>query len=97
MPFAGWSADGTGGDVLTVDDATCAGADACLTARRLGHEVMFFVNPFQIASGQPYFFSLLDAIIDARTAASVTYPGRGIRPRRAGRRASLPIRGDERR
>lgn len=75
VPFAGWSADGADGDVLTVDDATRAGADACMSARRLGHEVMFFVNPYQIATGQPYCFSLLDAIIDARSAASVAYRG----------------------
>jgi hypothetical protein len=74
-PFAAWDGGGTGGDVLTVDDATRAGADACLTARRLGHEVMFFVNPFQIVSGQPYFFSLLDATIDARTATAAAYGG----------------------
>ena len=74
-PFAGWSADGAAGDVLTIDDATRAGADACLAARRLGHEVTFFVNLYQIASGEPYFFSLLDAIVDARTAASVVYQG----------------------
>src|SRR5262249_20678881 len=28
---------------------------------------------FQIATGQPYFFSLLDAILDARSADTVTY------------------------
>jgi hypothetical protein len=72
-PFAAWSADGRSGDVLTVDDATRGGGDACMCARRLGHEVMFFVNPFQIATGQPYFFSLLDAVIDARSADSVNY------------------------
>ena len=72
-PFAPWSADEQAGDVLTVDDATRAGAEACRCARGLGHEVMFFVNPYQIATGQPYFFSLLDAVIDARSADSVTY------------------------
>ncbi|MBI3785903.1 MAG: polysaccharide deacetylase family protein [Deltaproteobacteria bacterium] len=74
-PFAAWCRDATAGDVLTVDDATRAGADACLAARQLGHEVVFFVNAFQIASGQPYFFSLLDAAIDARTVDSVSYAG----------------------
>jgi len=72
-PFGAWRADERSGDVLTVDDATRAGAEACRVARRLGHEVMFFVNPYQIATGQPYFFSLLDAVIDARSADSVTY------------------------
>ncbi len=72
-PFGAWSADEPAGDVLTVDDATRGGADACMCARRLGHEVTFFVNPYQIATGQPYFFSLLDAVIDTRRADSVTY------------------------
>lgn len=100
VPFAGWSADGAGGDVLTVDDATRAGADACMTARRLGHEVMFFVNPFQLVSGQPYFFSLVDAIIDARTATSVAYRGEvheltspaGVRQFRLAARAALMVK-----
>ncbi len=74
--FVAWCGDRTSGDVLTIDDATRAGADACLAARELGHEVVFFVNPFQIASGQPYFFSVLDAAIDARTVDCVSYAGR---------------------
>ena len=100
VPFAGWSADGADGDVLTVDDATRAGADACMSARRLGHEVMFFVNPYQIATGQPYCFSLLDAIIDARSAASVAYRGEvydltgaaGVRQFRLAARTALIVK-----
>jgi hypothetical protein len=75
VPFAAWSADGAAGDVLTVDDATRAGAHACLCARRMGHEVMFLVNPYQIATGQPYSLSVLDAVIDARSVPSVVYRG----------------------
>ena len=74
-PFVAWAGDRTAGDVLTVDDATQAAADACITARELGHEVTLFVNPFQIVSGHPYFFSLLDAAIDDRTATTVPYAG----------------------
>jgi hypothetical protein len=73
--FGGWNGDGPRADVLTVDDSTRAAADACMMARRLGHDVILFVNPFQIASGQPYFFSVLDALIDARTADSIAYRG----------------------
>ncbi len=98
-PFAAWDTGRREGDVLTVDDATRAGADACMTARRLGHEVMFFVNPFQIVSGQPYFFSLLDAIIDARTATAVEYRGEihdlgptGIQRFRVAARDALMVR-----
>src|SRR4051794_11118511 len=53
-PFRAWDGSPGGDDVLTVDDATRAGANACTLARRLGHEVIFFVNPYQIATGEPY-------------------------------------------
>jgi len=64
---------------LTVDDATNAGAAACLAARERGHDVTLFVNPHQIISGQPYFFTLmnlgLDAVVarDRRRDASVSH------------------------
>ncbi|MDX2170097.1 MAG: polysaccharide deacetylase family protein [Deltaproteobacteria bacterium] len=74
-PFADWRGDGSTGDLLTVDDATRAGADACLAARRLGHPVLFFVNPYQVVSGEPYFFSLLAALLDARRVTSAEYGG----------------------
>jgi hypothetical protein len=72
-PYGAWNADDPDGDVLTIDDATRAGADACRLARRLGHEVIFFVNPFQVATGEPYYFSLLDAFLDARTVERATF------------------------
>jgi hypothetical protein len=74
-PFGRWTAAGPEGDVLTVDDATRGGADACWAARRLGCEVLFFVNPYQVESAQPYFFAQLDALLDAHTTAAVTYAG----------------------
>jgi hypothetical protein len=49
------------------------GANACSLARQLGHEVIFFVNPLQVSTGDPYFFSLLAAIIDGRATSCVTY------------------------
>jgi hypothetical protein len=52
--------------VLTVDDSTRSGAEACLIARELGHEVLFFINPEPVVSGVPYFFSLFDTFVDAR-------------------------------
>ena len=70
--YRGW---GVGGDVLTVDDATRAGAEACWIARELGHEVIFFVNPLQVSTGMPYFFSALDAHIEARTPEVVSWNG----------------------
>jgi hypothetical protein len=65
-----------GDDILMVDDATRAGAEACRLARDLGHEVIFFINPYQVVAGRPYFFSVLDVFIEERSASSVTYCGR---------------------
>lgn len=59
------------GDALTVDDATRAGARAAGIARDLGHSVTFFVNPYHVASGRPYFFSLLNALFDQATIRHV--------------------------
>lgn len=70
-PYRPWSFVETD-DVLTVDDATQGGVDACILARRLGHDVIFFVNPLQVATGLPYFFTALDAALDARTTRRVT-------------------------
>ncbi len=49
---------------LTIDDSTIAGAEACLIARRLGHEVTLFLNPHQIITQTPYFFTILNLAID---------------------------------
>jgi peptidoglycan/xylan/chitin deacetylase (PgdA/CDA1 family) len=59
--------------VLTVDDSTVAGAEACLAARALGHAVTFFVNPLQIERREHYYFSALDTQLDARRIESVQY------------------------
>jgi hypothetical protein len=74
-PYAAWAADREDGDFLSVDDATRAGTDACRIARALGHEVLFFVNPLQVITGAPYFFSVLDAALDSSTVSSVVYAG----------------------
>ncbi len=62
-------------DVLTVDDATVAGAEACLAAMELGHHVVFFVNPSNVVRQIPYFFSLLDLFIDRRAVDHATFEG----------------------
>jgi len=49
---------------LTVDDSTIAGAEACLIARQSGHEVTLFLNPYQIITQTPYFFTILNLAID---------------------------------
>jgi hypothetical protein len=61
---------------LTIDDSTMAGAEACLIARKFGHEVTLFLNPHQIISQAPYFFTILNLAID-RVAAR----GRLLDPR----------------
>jgi len=72
--YGEWRCDGSD-DVLTVDDSTRAGADACFLARKYGHHVIFFVNPYQIISNQPYFFSLFDDCLDSRRVDSVSFNG----------------------
>ncbi len=73
--FVAWEEFETEGDVITVDDATKAGADACKLLRSFGHEVIFFVNPWQIMMGTPYFFSLLDILIDDRKVQHIHFDG----------------------
>jgi len=63
-------------DALTVDDSTVGAARACLLAREAGHAVTLFVNPAQIARGRTYWFSRLDALLDARTVARAAFGGR---------------------
>jgi Polysaccharide deacetylase len=72
-PYAAWDQADSGKEVLTVDDSTEAGAEACSLAVSAGHEVIFFVNPWQIISQQSYFFSYWDAILDARAVSEVVY------------------------
>lgn len=49
---------------LTIDDSTMAAAEAALLARERGHEVMLFINPYQIITQRPYFFTVLNLAID---------------------------------
>jgi hypothetical protein len=65
----------TAGDILTVDDSTRGGAQTCLIARELGHEVTLFLNPSQIISGRNYWFSRFDALVDARRAMLAKFEG----------------------
>ncbi len=49
---------------LTIDDSTMAAAEAALLARERGHDVTVFLNPHQIITQAPYFFSILGVAID---------------------------------
>ena len=70
-----WPENGIDPHVLTVDDSTRGAARACIVARNLGHEVTIFVNPAQIAQAQPYFFTVLDSVLDQRTLQKVSFNG----------------------
>lgn len=63
------------GDALTIDDATCAGADAALLARQHGHAVTLFVNPGQVESREPYHFLVLNTALDALSDERCTFEG----------------------
>jgi hypothetical protein len=53
------------GDALTIDDATRGAADAAMLAREFGHDVSLFVNPEVVLSGGPYWFNVMDLLVDA--------------------------------
>lgn len=75
-PFGTWDALPDGHvRILTIDDATRAGAEACRVAVKLGHQVTFFVNPKNIETRESYFFTLLSAAIDATRRSAVTHRG----------------------
>jgi hypothetical protein len=75
VKYGRWIGGNETQDVLTVDDSTRGAGRLCKVARQMGHEVTLFVNPQQIISGQPYFFSLLDAYLDARRVSTICYRG----------------------
>ena len=60
---------------LTVDDSTAGGARACLIAREEGHEVALFLNPAQIVRRRTYWFSTLDAMLDATRVRRLSFAG----------------------
>jgi|SRR5271170_5396744 len=52
------------GDALTIDDATNAGYDAAVLARKFGHDVTLFINPHNVINQSPYFLFVLDVTLD---------------------------------
>ncbi len=60
---------------LTIDDSTAGGARACLIAREEGHEVALFLNPAQIERRRTYWFSTLDAMLDATRVRRLSFDG----------------------
>lgn len=82
------------GEYLTVDDSTVGAAMACKIAREEGHNVTIFVNPYQIINGVPYFFSVLDAILDQCPEPRMTYENTSfqIRDKRELKKLRLAVR-----
>jgi hypothetical protein len=66
------------GDALTVDDSTIASAAAARLARHKGHEVTLFLNGYNIEESVPYFFSRLNAILDATSLNEIAFEGRNF-------------------
>lgn len=64
------------GDALTVDDSTIASATAARLARQKGHQVTLFLNGYNIEESVPYFFSRLNAFLDATPLGDVDFEGR---------------------
>lgn len=73
--FRRWDRYSSALDLLTIDDATVAGANACLIAKKLGHHVVLFINPWQIINNKTYFFNLLNIAIDNRQNSIIKYAG----------------------
>jgi hypothetical protein len=69
----GASLDPSGPDVLTIDDSTKGAGWAAALARECGHQVFLFINPHQISTGEPYYFSLFDACLDNRRESKIMY------------------------
>jgi len=65
----------TGPDILTIDDSTKGGGRAAAIACEYGHAVFLFVNPHQIETGEPYYFSLLNACLDNWRETKIEYRG----------------------
>lgn len=76
--FGKWEEGRTTSDILTIDDSTQGGAEACIMARNLGHEVILFVNPHQIINQEPYWFSLFNCLLDYRSVDIINYKGQSF-------------------
>jgi len=64
------------GDALTIDDATFAGLNAALLARRYGHAVSWFVNGLNVERGLPYFPFQLSCMLDDSPREECSFAGK---------------------
>ena len=63
------------GDALTVDDATYAGLELALLARRFGHAVSWFVNGSHVENKIQYFPFQISSMLDTTRAAECRFEG----------------------
>jgi hypothetical protein len=63
------------GDALTIDDSIHAAAQAAHLARKHGHAVTLFLNGYNIERSEPYFFSRLNAALDATKVERALFNG----------------------
>jgi len=61
------------GDALTIDDATSAGFEAAILARKYGHEVTLFINPHNVIDRTPYFMNVLDMALDKTRRSEIMF------------------------
>lgn len=61
------------GDSLTIDDATKASASAAMLAAEYGHNVTFFINPWNIINKKPYHFHLLNIILERTSLKKIFF------------------------
>lgn len=64
------------GDVLTVDDGTYASYLTATTAKKNGHMVTIFVNPYNIKYNKPYHFNVLNTCLAITKLEQVKYKER---------------------
>lgn len=62
-----------GGIALTIDDSTNASLNAALIARERGHHVSLFVNPYNIITGEAYWFHKISFLLDQTSKKSILY------------------------
>lgn len=63
------------GDALTVDDATYAGLELALLARRFGHDVSWFVNGSHVENNIQYFPFQISCMLDTNRSAACQFEG----------------------
>jgi peptidoglycan/xylan/chitin deacetylase (PgdA/CDA1 family) len=81
------------GDALTVDDATYAGFELALLARRYGHAVSWFVNGSHVENKIQYFPFQISCMLDETTVTECVFDGAvwnlGIKASRRALRARI--------